>query len=53
MTKSCELFLERNLNMWTPGFELEEKRCAYKQPHHTTEAHKQRMKVIKKVRNKY
>ncbi|XP_064617794.1 transcription initiation factor TFIID subunit 12-like [Liolophura sinensis] len=49
--KDVQLHLERNWNMWIPGFGAEELR-PYKRAFHT-EAHKQRMALIKKTLKKY
>ncbi|XP_064627210.1 transcription initiation factor TFIID subunit 12-like isoform X1 [Lineus longissimus] len=49
--KDVQLHLERNWNMWVPGFGSEEIR-PYKKAT-TTEAHKQRMALIRKTMKKY
>merc|ERR1719369_840087 len=49
--RDVQIVLERNWNMWIPGFGTEEIR-PYKRSA-TTEAHKQRMAVIKKALKKY
>lgn len=49
--KDIQLHLERNWNMWIPGFGSEELR-PYKKAA-TTEAHKQRLALIKKTLKKY
>lgn len=49
--KDVQLHLERNWNMWIPGFGSEDLR-PYKKAA-TTEAHKQRMALIKKTLKKY
>lgn len=49
--KDVRLNLERNWNMWIPGFGAEELR-PYKRSM-TTEAHKQRMALIRKTLKKY
>lgn len=46
-----QIVLERNWNMWIPGFGTEELRPFKRNA--TTEAHKQRMAVIKKALKKY
>ncbi|XP_050442215.1 transcription initiation factor TFIID subunit 12 [Adelges cooleyi] len=48
--KDVQLYLERYLNMWIPGFGTDELRAYKKAP--ITEAHKQRTALIKKVANK-
>ncbi|CAH0560074.1 unnamed protein product [Brassicogethes aeneus] len=49
--KDVQLFLNRNYNMWTPGFGTDELR-PYKRSM-TTDAHKQRTALIKKTLKKY
>lgn len=49
--KDVQLHLERNLNMWIPGFGTEELR-PYKRAT-VTEAHKQRLALIRKAIKKY
>lgn len=49
--KDVQLHLERNWNMWIPGFGTEELR-PYKRAT-VTEAHKQRLALIKKAIKKY
>lgn len=49
--KDVQLHLERNWNMWIPGFGTEELR-PYKRAA-VTEAHKQRLALIKKAIKKY
>jgi len=49
--KDVQLHLERNWNMWVPGFGSEDLK-PYKKAA-TTEAHKQRMALIKKTLKKY
>jgi len=49
--KDVQLHLERNWNMWIPGFGSDDLR-PYKKAA-TTEAHKQRMALIKKTLKKY
>lgn len=49
--KDVQLHLERNWNMWIPGFGSDEIRPYRKAP--TTEAHKQRLALIKKNMKKY
>jgi transcription initiation factor TFIID subunit 12 len=49
--KDVQLVLERSWNMWIPGFGSEEIR-PYKRSA-TTEAHRQRLAVIKKALKKY
>ncbi|XP_013400412.1 transcription initiation factor TFIID subunit 12 isoform X1 [Lingula anatina] len=49
--KDVQLHLERNWNMWIPGFGSEEVRPFKKSV--TTEAHKQRLALIKKTLKKY
>lgn len=50
-TRDVQLHLERNWNMWIPGFGTEEPR-PYKRAA-VTEAHKQRLALIKKAIKKY
>ncbi|CRL06957.1 CLUMA_CG019943, isoform A [Clunio marinus] len=49
--KDVQLFLERNWNLWIPGFGTEELR-PYKRTQ-VTEAHKQRTALIRKALKKY
>jgi len=49
--RDVQIVLERNWNMWIPGFGAEEIRPFKRNA--TTEAHKQRMAVIKKALKKY
>jgi len=49
--RDVQIVLERNWNMWIPGFGTEELRPFKRNA--TTEAHKQRMAVIKKALKKY
>lgn len=49
--KDVQLFLERNWNLWIPGFGTEELR-PYKRTT-VTEAHKQRQALIRKALKKY
>lgn len=49
--KDVQQFLNRNYNMWTPGFGTDELR-PYKRSL-TTEAHKQRLALIRKTLKKY
>lgn len=49
--KDVQLFLERNWNLWIPGFGTEELR-PYKRTQ-VTEAHKQRSALIRKALKKY
>ncbi|XP_018565174.1 transcription initiation factor TFIID subunit 12 [Anoplophora glabripennis] len=49
--KDVQQFLNRNYNMWTPGFGTDELR-PYKRSL-TTEAHKQRIALIRKTLKKY
>lgn len=49
--KDIQLHLERNWNMWIPGFGTDELR-PYKRAS-VTEAHKQRMALIRKTLKKY
>lgn len=49
--KDVQLVLERNWNMWIPGFGTEEIRPYKRSP--TAEAHKQRMALIRKTLKKY
>jgi len=49
--RDVQIVLERNWNMWIPGFGTEEIRPFKRSA--TTEAHKQRMAVIKKALKKY
>jgi len=49
--KDVQLHLERNWNMWIPGFGSEELKPIKKAA--TTEAHKQRMALIRKTLKKY
>jgi len=49
--KDVQLHLERNWNMWIPGFGSDELKPFKKAS--TTEAHKQRMALIKKTLKKY
>jgi len=48
--KDVQLYLERYLNMWIPGFGTDELKPYKKAP--ITEAHKQRIALIKKVSSK-
>ncbi|XP_050536971.1 transcription initiation factor TFIID subunit 12 [Daktulosphaira vitifoliae] len=48
--KDVQLYLERYLNMWIPGFGTDELKPYKKAP--ITDAHKQRTALIKKVANK-
>ncbi|XP_059469349.1 transcription initiation factor TFIID subunit 12 [Neocloeon triangulifer] len=49
--KDVQLHLERNWNMWTPGFGTDELRPYKRAP--VTEAHKQRLALIRKTLKKY
>lgn len=49
--KDVQLYLERNWNMWIPGFGTDELR-PYKRAT-VTEAHKQRLALIRKAIKKY
>ncbi|XP_049782135.1 transcription initiation factor TFIID subunit 12 isoform X1 [Schistocerca cancellata] len=49
--KDVQLYLERDWNMWQPGFGMEELR-PYKRTA-VTEAHKQRLALIRKAVKKY
>nr|CAG4635828.1 EOG090X0HZC [Artemia franciscana] len=49
--KDLLLHLERNYNMWTPGYGTDELRTFKKAP--TAEAHRQRMALIRKTLKKY
>ena len=49
--KDVQLVLERNWNMWIPGFGTEDVRPYRKSA--TTEAHKARMALIRKALKKY
>lgn len=49
--KDVQQFLNRNFNMWTPGFGTDELR-PYKRSA-TTESHKQRIALIRKTLKKY
>lgn len=49
--KDVQLYLERNWNMWIPGFGTDELR-PYKRAA-VTEAHKQRLALIRKAIKKY
>merc|ERR1712038_1312176 len=49
--KDVQLHLERNWNMWIPGFGSEELKPIKKAA--TTEAHKQRLALIRKTLKKY
>nr|CAG4652302.1 EOG090X0HZC [Triops cancriformis] len=49
--KDVQLHLERQWNMWIPGFGTEEVRPYKRAP--VTEAHKQRMALIRKTLKKY
>lgn len=49
--KDVQLYLERNWNMWIPGFGTDELR-PYKRAA-ITEAHKQRLALIRKAIKKY
>lgn len=49
--KDVQLYLERNWNMWVPGFGTDELR-PYKRAA-VTEAHKQRLALIRKAIKKY
>lgn len=47
----CPCFTERNWHMWLPGFGTDELRPYKRAP--TTEAHKQRLALIRKAIKKY
>ncbi|KAK3868202.1 hypothetical protein Pcinc_026390 [Petrolisthes cinctipes] len=49
--KDVQMYLERNWHMWLPGFGTEELRPYKRAP--TTEAHKQRLALIRKAIKKY
>ncbi len=49
--KDVQLFLERNWNLWIPGFGSEELRVFKRAT--VTEAHKQRQALIRKALKKY
>ncbi|CAL4179264.1 unnamed protein product, partial [Meganyctiphanes norvegica] len=49
--KDVQMYLERNWHMWIPGFGTEELRPYKRAP--TTEAHKQRLALIRKAIKKY
>lgn len=48
-----QLILEKNLNMYIPGFGQRATKKIHHQTHHQTEAHKQRMSLIRKSMKKF